>query len=119
MPRNEGTTYPLNMCEAELMAIKETNVQVIHLQTLLTGFGESQEAPTIVHMNRKAAHDSLISKNFSKRLKHVTIKRRWVLQELASDIIEVKHVRTYQQHVDSFTKPILYQHSRTVILFSN
>ena len=95
----------LNVCEAEMMAIKETTAQAIHLQALLTELGELQQATTI-HTDSKAAHDSLISENFSKRLKHVTIARQWVREQLANGVIDVKHVRTHQQPADFFTKPL-------------
>ena len=75
-----------------MIAIKETTAQAIHLLTLLKDFGKAQEAPTTVHMDSKAALDSLISENFSKRLKHLTITRQWICEQLESGIIEVKHV---------------------------
>ena len=55
----------LSVCEAEMMAIKETTTQAIHLQALLKDFGEAHEAPIVVHTDSKAACDSLLSKNFS------------------------------------------------------
>jgi hypothetical protein len=88
------------------MAIKETAAQTIHLQALLKNLGEEQSTPTIVHTDSKAAHDSLISENVSKRLKHVTIARQWIREQLASGIIDVKHVRTHQQPADFFTKSL-------------
>ena len=96
----------LHVCEAEMMAIKESITQAIHLQALLTEFGEQQLAPTIVHTDSKSAHDSLLSENFSKRLKHVTVARQWIREQLASKTVEVKHVRTHQQPADFFTKPL-------------
>ena len=60
----------------------------------------------MVHTDSKVAHDSLILENFSKRLKHVTIARHWVREQLASGVIDVKHVRTHQQPADFFTKPL-------------
>ena len=53
-------------------------------------------------MNTKGARDSLLSENFSKRLKHVTVARQWVREQLK----KVKHVRTHQQTADFFTKPL-------------
>ena len=73
------------------MAIKETRTQAIHVQALLKDFGEAQEAPRVVHTDNKAARDSLLSENFSKRFKHVTIARQWIREQLESAIIEVKH----------------------------
>ena len=89
-----------------MMAIKETTTQAIHLQALLKDLGETQEAPTTVHTDSKAARDSLFTENFSKRLKHVTIARQWIREQLECGIIEVKHVRTHQQPADFFTKPL-------------
>ena len=75
-----------------MMAIKETTTQSIHLQVLLKDFGEAQDTPTAVHTDSKAARDSLLSENFSKRLQHVTIARLWVREHLESGVIELKHV---------------------------
>ena len=86
----------LNVCEAEMMAIKETTTQAIHLQALLTEFVETEPPPTMVHTNSKVSHDSLISSNFSKRLEHVTITCLWVHEQLASGIIDVKYVHMHQ-----------------------
>ena len=88
------------------MAIKETTTQAIHLQALLKDFVEAQEAPITVYTDSKATRDSLFSKNFSNRLKHVTIARQWVHEQLKSGIIDVKHVRKHQQPADFFTKPL-------------
>ena len=60
----------------------------------------------MVHTDSKAAHDSLISENFSKRLKHVTIARQWVREQLAVGIVVLKHVLSSQQPADFFTKPL-------------
>ena len=89
------------------MSIKERTTQAIHLQALLKDFREAEEAPTLVDTNNKAALDSLICENFSKRLKHVTVAQQWIQEQLDSCIIEVKHVRTHQQPADFFTKPLL------------
>jgi len=94
------------VCEAELMAIKETSTQAIHLRALLTELGEKQPAPTTVHTDSKSAHDSLISENFSKRLKHVTVARQWIREQLAGQIVELQHVRTTEQPADFLTKPL-------------
>ena len=96
----------LSVCEAEMMAIKETTTQTIHLQALLKDLGETQAAPITVHTDSKAARDSLFSENFSKRLKHVTVARQWVREQLENGVIDVKHVRTHQQPADFFTKPL-------------
>ena len=96
----------LHVCDAELMAIKETTAQAIHLQALLAELGEKQDSPTTIHTDSKAAHDSLKSENFSKRLKHVTVARQWVREQLANNIVEIWHVRTHEQPADFFTKPL-------------
>ena len=87
-----------------MMAIKGTTTQTIHLQALIKDFGEEQDSPTIVHIDSKAAHDGLLSENFSKPLKYVTVARQWVHEQLESGIIEVKHVCTRSQPADFFTK---------------
>ena len=87
------------------MAIKETTTQAIHLRALLEEFGE-QHAPTIIHSDSKAAHDTLISENFSKRLKHVTVARQWIREQLTKGVINLKHVRTHEQPADFFTKAL-------------
>ena len=96
----------LHVCDAELMAIKETTAQAIHLNALLTELGETQQAPTTIHTDSKAAHDSLTSENFSKRLKHVTVARQWIREQLAKGVVELWHVRTHEQPADFFTKPL-------------
>ena len=96
----------LNVCEAELMAIKEAFAQAIHLQALLKELGVDQDGPTNVHTDSKAAYDTAKSENFSKRLKHVTIARQWVREQLANGNVDVKLVRTFQQPADFFTKPL-------------
>ena len=55
----------LHVCDAELMAIKEITTQAIHLNALLTELREAQQAPTTIHIDSKAALDSLTSENFS------------------------------------------------------
>ena len=87
------------------MAIKETTTQAIHLRALLEEFGERQ-APTMVHTDSKAAHDTLISENFSKRLKHVTVARQWIREQLSKGSISLAHVRTHEQPADFFTKSL-------------
>ena len=96
----------LRVCEAEMMAIKETTTQAIHLQALLKDFEEAQDARTTVHTDSKAARDNLLCENFSMRLKHVTIARLWIREHLESGIIEVKHERTHHQLADFYTKPL-------------
>ena len=78
----------LNVCEAQMMAIKETTAQTIHLHALLKDFGDEQNSPTVVHTDIRAAHDSLLFENFFKRLKNGTITRQWVRGQLESGIIE-------------------------------
>ena len=88
------------------MAIKEIFTQAIHLQALLKEFGVTTTEPLIVSTDSKAAHDTAKSENFSKRLKHVTIARQWVREQLAKGEIDINLVRTYQQPADFFTKPL-------------
>ena len=76
-----------------------TNTSLINLE-------KTQPAPTMIHTHSKAAHGSLILENFSKRLKHVSIARQWVREQLASGVIDVQHVRTHQQPADFFTIPL-------------
>ena len=61
-----------------MMAINEATTQLIHLQALLKDLGETHYAPTTVHTDTEAAHVSLLSENFSKRLKHVISARQCV-----------------------------------------
>ena len=82
----------------------ETTTQAIHLQAILKDYGEAQNALTVVYSDSKHAHDSLLSKNFSKRLNRVPTARQCVREQLESCTIEVKHVRTHQQRADFFTK---------------
>ena len=70
-----------------MMAIKETTTQAIHRQAFLNDFGEAQDAPTAVHTDSKSARDSLPYENFPKRLKHVTISRQWIREQLESGVI--------------------------------
>ena len=58
----------LSVCEAEMMVVKETTTQAIHLEALLKDFGEAQNAPTIVHTDSKAAHDILLFENHSRTM---------------------------------------------------
>ena len=51
----------MNVCEAEIMAIKDPSTLATALQALLSKFVYTNIAPTIVHNNSKATHDSLIS----------------------------------------------------------
>ena len=88
------------------MAIKENTSKFIHLQALLLEFGETQPAPTMVHIDNKAARDTLISNNFSKRLKHVPITHPWLREELVCGVIDLKLMQTHQQPIDFFTEPL-------------
>ena len=75
------------------------------MQALLKDLREDPDSPT-VHNDGKVAHDSLVSENFSNRLKHVIVARQWIREQLDNGIIKVKHVRIYQEHADFFIKPL-------------
>ena len=75
-------------------AIQETAAQAIHLKALLTELGEKLVTPTTIRSESRAAHDSLKTANFYKRLKHVTVALQWVCKQLANNIVEILHVET-------------------------
>ena len=55
-----------------------------------------------------------MSKNILKGLKHITTTSQWLREHLAYGILDAKHVRMHQRHVDSLQNYYKQTHYRGV-----
>ena len=103
------STVSLSTCEAELYSLCEAVKEVLWLQGLLGELGVKFTTPTKVYCdNRATVH---ISKHGIKneRTKHIDIKHNFIVDTIASKVIESVWVSTTDQQADIFTKALSEQ----------
>ena len=99
-------TVSLSTCEAELYAMCEVFKEILWLQGILRELGHDVQSPTIAHCDNQST--VLISRNGIKgeRTKHIDIKHNFIVDTIASGVIQSQWISTVNQQADILTKPL-------------
>ncbi|KAH9650236.1 hypothetical protein KPL70_026291 [Citrus sinensis] len=96
----------LSTCEAEYVAATSSVCHAIWLRNLLKELGLAQEEPTEICVDNKSA--IALSKNsvFHDRSKHIDTRYHFIRECIARKEVQIKYVKSQDQAVDIFTKPL-------------
>jgi len=99
-------TVALSTCEAELYALCEVPKEILWLQGLLRELKLDVQLPTVTHCDNQAT--VLISRNGIKgeRTKHIDTKCNFVVDTIASGVIQSQWISTVSQQADLLTKSL-------------
>ena len=100
------TSVALSSCEAEIMAASEAAKEAVYLRALFAELGETQAAPTPVHVDNKAAIDLAYNPEHHARTKHIDRRHFFVREKVEELQIVVPFVRSIDNLADFFTKPL-------------
>ena len=96
----------LSSCEAEIAALSEAAKDTLYTRTILQEMGVTQQDPTALATDNKAAHDLSYNPEHHKRTKHVE-RRHFFIRECVEDMkLTVPLVKTTENLADFFTKPL-------------
>ncbi|KAE8657590.1 hypothetical protein F3Y22_tig00116989pilonHSYRG00496 [Hibiscus syriacus] len=96
----------LSTCEAEYVASTSCVCHAIWLRNLLKEIGLIQEEPTKVCVDNKSAIALAKNPVFHDRSKHIDIRYHYIRECVARKDVEVEYVKSQDQVVDIFTKPL-------------
>jgi hypothetical protein len=99
-------TVALSSAEAELMAIIDVVKEVLWLQDLLTEMHIAYKTPTTIYSDNQSAIKMTQHDTLHDRSKHISIKRSFVKEAIATQRISIEWVSSQQQRADTLTKAL-------------
>ena len=96
-----------SVAEAELVALKETILQLRWLRILLKGMGAEQLHPTPIHTDSKAAMDMVTHFGQSRSSRHSCVTLALVREAVEEKIVVLRKVPSEVNAADLFTKALV------------
>ena len=109
----------MSTCEAELIALADLAIELIHVRGVLEFIGLEVEGPVTVWTDNKAAYDLCHRFTSAQNSRHVD-RKLFKMRELRGlGVVDVRHVRTEDNPADIFTKILsrqVFEKHRATIL---
>ena len=109
----------LSSCEAELVALADCAVELLHVDAMLAHIGYRRDGPIDVGTDNKGAHDLCHRFTSAQNSRHIDRKLFKMREMRGAGIVTVTHVPTEVNPADIFTKILSRQlferHRRTVL----
>jgi hypothetical protein len=99
----------LSTAEAEYMALSLIATEVIWMRSLLSEIGFTQQGPSTIYCDNKAAIHMAINDVIGPKSKHISIKFHFIKQAIANQEIFLQYVPTADNLADFMTKPLVGQ----------
>ena len=99
----------MSTCEAEYVAATLSVCYAIWLKNLLKEIGLTQEEPTKVCVDNKLVIALAKNPVFHNRIKHIDVCYHYTRECIARKDVQVEYVKTQDQVVDIFTKPLKHE----------
>ena len=94
----------MSSCEAELNALAECAIELIHVSAMLAHIGHEQESTIECSTDNKAAYDLCHRFTSAQNSRHIDRKMFKMCELLGAGIVTVSHVGTEHNPADLFTK---------------
>ncbi|KAK8540598.1 hypothetical protein V6N13_027117 [Hibiscus sabdariffa] len=98
----------LSTCEAEYVAPTSRSCHAIWLKRLVEELHLPQEGPTKICIDNKSAQALAKNPVLHDRSKHIDTRYHFIREHIANKEVELKFVKTQDQVVDIFTKPLQF-----------
>ena len=100
----------LSSCEAELVALTDLALEIVHLRRLLAELGIPQVMPTTIYTDSQSAQALLLQApgQQGKRSKHISVRYFKVREFITEGIISLKYIPTDSMLADGLTKALPY-----------
>ena len=109
----------MSSCEAELIALCDTAVELMHVKALLEFIGYECDGPIEVRTDSKAAHDLCHRYTSAQNSRHVDRKLFKMRELRGAGVVTVRHIPGDTNPADMFTKilprPTFEKHRKTVL----
>ena len=113
----------MSSTEAELVALADAAIELIHVDATLWHIGHRRDAPIEVGTDNKGAHDLCHRFTSAQNSRHIDRKQFKLREMRGAGIVTVVHVRTEDNAADIFTKILPRQtfekHRRTILNLSD
>ncbi|KAK2985059.1 hypothetical protein RJ640_022937 [Escallonia rubra] len=96
----------LSTCEAEYVAATSTVCHAIWLRSLLNELSFIQDESTHIYVDNKSTIALAKNSVFHDRSKHIDTQYHFIRESIAKKQVQVKYVKSEDQVVDIFTKPL-------------
>ena len=112
----------MSLCEAELVALAETAIELIHVDGVLSHIGLRRDGPISVGTDNKGAHDLCHRYTSAQNSRHIDRKMFKMRELRGAGVVTVEHIPTADNPADLFTKilsrQVFEKHRRTVLNLS-
>ena len=109
----------MSSCEAELIALAETAIELIHTDATLEFVGHRREGPIVVGTDNKGAYDLCHRFTSAQNSRHIDRKLFKMREMRGAGVVTVELIPTAINPADIFTKILLRQtfekHRKTVL----
>src|SRR5882724_8495631 len=99
----------LSSTEAEYIAGTHAAKEAIWLRTLLSEFGELQEAPTTLLIDNQSAIAIVKNPAYHARTKHIAVRHHFLWEKYASGELSLEYIPTGEQVADVLTKGLAHE----------
>ena len=109
----------MSSCEAELVALAELAIELIHVSAMTAHIGLSRSGPISVYTDNKGAHDLCHRFTSAQNSRHIDRKVFKMRELRGAGVVTVEHVPTDSNPADIFTKilsrQVFEKHRKTVL----
>ena len=92
--------------EAEMASLHLCTSNAIWLRKLVSSFGYSSEAPTVIYEDNQGALDYVSSKQRAGRMRHIDVSFHWIREKITDGSIRVEYVPSTANLADALTKTV-------------
>ena len=103
-PARRQHCITLSSCEAELIALCDNAVELLHVLALLSSLGQEMTEPVEVCTDSKAAYDLCHRFTSAQNSRHVDRKLFKMRELRGSGLVTIKHIPGETNPADLFTK---------------